>query len=410
MSIPVACIIIAAMLVLSAFFSGMEIAFTSSNKLKLEIDRKGSGFFNFAAGLFTRNAGQYITSMLVGNNIVLVIYSLAVSALLSGLLGYSSVGLETLVATVVIIFLGEYIPKSIVLKNPNFYFKALVVPVYLFYILLYPITKFTSLISSGIIRLFGQRAGAEPIEIYSRAELVSLVEDGGGEKDPEHEMKLFQKALDFPDLLIRDCMVQRINIEAIEVDESIEELTRRFVQTQYSRIFVWEDSIDNIVGYVNVKSLFRGPATIAKALKKVDYVPETMPAGELMNHFIKTHSSIAVVIDEFGGTAGVVSLEDILEEIFGEIEDEHDTPDLVEKETGHHEWIFSCQLEVDYVNEKYGLGIPESDDYDTLAGWIIWSFGDIPPQGEEMTIEGGFEVKILRRTSSRIEVARVRKI
>ncbi len=410
MSTPLACVLIAAMLILSAFFSGMEIAFTSSNKLKLEIDRRGSGFFNFAAGLFTRNAGQYITTLLVGNNVVLVVYSLAVSALLSSLLGVSSVVLETVVATVVIIFLGEYIPKSIVLKNPNFYFKAFSGPVYFFYVLLYPVARFTSLVSAGVIRLFGHRAGAEPVEVYSRAELVSLVEEGGaGEKDPEHEMKLFQNALDFPDLLVRDCMVQRINVEAVEIDAGVEELTRRFVDTQYSRIFVWQDSIDNIVGYVNVKSLFRAPKTIAEVLKKVDYVPETMPAQELMNGFIKSHSSIAVVIDEFGGTAGVVSLEDILEEIFGEIEDEHDTPEMVEKETGHDEWVFSCQLEVDYLNEKYGLGIPESDEYDTLAGFIIFGYADIPPQGEEFTLDG-FQIKILRRTSSRIELARVRRL
>jgi CBS domain containing-hemolysin-like protein len=313
---------------------------------------------------------------------------------------------ETLVATVVIIFIGEYIPKSLVLKNPNFYFKTLAFPVFLFYIILYPIAKFTTLLSQGVIRLFGQRTAAAPVESYSRAELVDLVEEST-ERDPQHEVKLFQNALDFPELLVRDCMVQRINVEAIDVEESIEELSRRFIETQYSRIFVWRSSIDDIIGYVNVKSLFRSPRTIADALKEVDYVPETMPAQELMNHFIKHHSSIAVVIDEFGGTAGVVSLEDILEEIFGEIEDEHDTPDLIEKETGHDEWVLSTQLEVDYLNEKYGLEIPESPEYDTLAGYIIFKHEDIPPQGEVMVF-GRLEIKVLRRTSSRIELARVR--
>jgi CBS domain containing-hemolysin-like protein len=408
MSIVAACITIAAMLVLSAFFSGMEIAFSSSNKLKLEIDRKGSGFFNYAAGLFTRRGGQYITTMLVGNNIVLVVYSLAVSALITALLGHSSMPVETIVATVVLIFVGEYIPKSLVLKNPNFYFKALIFPVWVFYIVLYPITRLTTFISGGVIRLFGGRATAEIHELYSRAELVSLVEETG-EKDPEHEVKLFRRALDFPDLLVRDCMIQRINVEAIEVTETMEELARRFVATQYSRIFVWESSIDNIIGYVNVKTLFRSPLTIRQALKKVDYVPETMPAQELMTHLIKQHASIAVVIDEFGGTAGVVSLEDILEEIFGEIEDEHDTPESIERQIGTHEWIFSCRLEIDYLNEKYGLGIPESDEYDTLAGYIIFNYEDIPPQGEVITTEH-HEVKVLRRTSSRIELAGIRII
>ncbi|MDR2894670.1 MAG: hemolysin family protein [Alistipes sp.] len=403
-----ACILVAAMLALSAFFSGMEIAFTGANKLKMEIDRRGSGFFNYTAGLFSRRGGEYITTMLVGNNIVLVVYSLAVSALLQALTGGSSMALETLTATVVLIFLGEYIPKSLVLKNPNFYFKALSLPVWLFYIVLYPVTKATTLLSSGVIRLFGQRAAAEIPEMYSRAELVSLVGETG-EKDPGHEVKLFQRALDFHDLLVRECMVQRINVEAIDVDDPLEDLTRRFVDTQYSRIFVWEGSIDNIIGYVGVKSLFRSPATIRAALSPVDYVPETMTAQDLMNDMIRRHSSMAVVIDEFGGTAGVVSLEDILEEIFGEIEDEHDTPESIERQIGEGEWILSCSLEIDYLNEKYDLAIPASDEYDTLAGYIIFCHEDIPPQGE-VILTDRHELKVLRRSSSRIELARVRII
>jgi CBS domain containing-hemolysin-like protein len=222
-------------------------------------------------------------------------------------------------------------------------------------------------------------------------------------------VRLFQRALDFNDLLVRDCMVQRINVEATDVDAPIEDLKRRFIETHYSRIFVWEGSIDNIIGYVGVKSLFSRPATIREAMKPVDYVPETMPAQELMNSLIKHHGWIAVVIDEFGGTAGVISLEDILEEIFGEIEDEHDTPESVEKQVGTKDWVFSCWLEVDYLNERYDMEIPESDEYDTLAGYIIFNYEDIPPQGEVIVI-GRHEVKVLRRTSSRIELARVRII
>ena len=406
MTIAASCILIISMLLLSAFFSGMEIAFTSSNKLKTEIDRKQSGFFNYVASVFTRHGGQYITTMLVGNNIVLVVYSLAMSNLFLVVFGYSSAILESLLATVVIIFIGEYIPKSLTLKNPNFYFKSLSFPVYIFYIILYPIAKFTTWLSTGVIRLLGQKSKTEPVELFSRAELVDLVEETD-EKEAEHEVKLFQNALDFPDLMVRDCMVQRINVEAAEATNTIGELTQRFISTQYSRIFIWEGSIDNIIGYVNVKSLFRSPKSIQEALMKVDYVPETMPAQELMNHFIKHNSSIAVVIDEFGGTAGVVSLEDILEEIFGEIEDEHDMPDLIERRTGENDYVFSCQLEVDYLNEKYDLGIPESDEYDTLAGYIIFDYEDIPPQGEVIVI-GRHEIKVLKRTSSRIELARVR--
>ncbi|MDR2890625.1 MAG: hemolysin family protein [Alistipes sp.] len=406
MSVIALCVVIAATMILSAFFSGMEIAFTGSNRLKMEVDRKQGGFFDFAAGVFARHGGQYVTTMLVGNNVALVIFSLAVSRLFSTLAGYSSAGIETLVATVAIIFAGEYIPKSLVLKNPNFWLRTLALPVWLFYVVLYPVARLTTLVSSGIIRLFGQRSSVEPVEIYSRAELVNLANEGG-ERDPEHEVRLFRNALDFPDLVVRDCMVRRINVEAIDVEESMEELTRRFVDTQYSRIFVWRGSIDNMVGYVNVKTLFKQPATIVEALQKVEYVPETMPAHELMTLLIKQHKSIAVVIDEFGGTAGVVSLEDILEEIFGEIEDEHDTTEMIEKQTAPGEWVFSSSLEVDYLNEKYALGIPESDEYDTLAGFIIFGYEDIPPQNEVMTF-GRIEVKVLRRTSSRIELARVR--
>ncbi len=406
MGIAASCILILSMLLLSAFFSGMEIAFTSANKLKTEIDRKQSGFFNYVASIFTRHGGQCITTMLVGNNIVLVVYSLAVSSLFLALTGYNSAFFEALLATVVIIFIGEYIPKSLALKNPNFYFRTLAFPLYIFYIILFPIAKITTWISTGVIRLFGQKVKAEPAELFSRAELVHLV-DETDEKEAEHEVRLFQNALDFPDLLVRDCMVQRINVEAAEIADTIEELVRRFISSQYSRIFIWEGSIDNIIGYVNVKSLFRSPKTIAEVLMEVEYVPETMPAQELMNRFIKRNSSIAVVIDEFGGTAGVVSLEDILEEIFGEIEDEHDTPDLVEKRVGENEYIFSCQIEVDYLNQKYDLGIPESDEYDTLAGYIIFDYEDIPPQGEVLVI-GRHEIKVLKRTSSRIELARVR--
>jgi len=234
---------------------------------------------------------------------------------------------------------------------------------------------------------------------------VSLV-DENRRGEARHEVTLFRRALDFPDLLVRDCMVQRIDVEAVDVTETIEELAARFVATQYSRIFVWDGTIDNIIGYVNVKSLFRSPRTIREAMARVDYVPETMPAQELMTHLIKEHGSIAVVIDEFGGTAGVVSLEDVLEEIFGEIEDEHDTPEMTERRTGANEWVLSCRLEVDYLNEKYELGIPESDEYDTLAGYILSSYGDIPPQGEQITT-AHHRITVLRRTSSRIELARV---
>ena len=401
--------VIVVMLLLSAFFSGMETAFISSNRLKLELERKHNRVLDFIADIFVRNSGQYITTILVGNNIALVVYSLYVSRLYYGLSGGSSVLVETLLATVVIIFVAEFIPKAVVLKNPNFYFKTFAVPVYFFYVLLYPIAKLTTLFSEGVMRLFGREKTDETEVTFDRVELAHLVENSSDENNVEHEIKIFQNVLDFPDLTVRDCMIPRIDIEAVDMDASVAELTRRFIDSKYSRIFVWKDSIDNIVGYVNIKSLFAAPQSISQVLMDVDYVVETMPAQQLMTEFIKKNSSIAVVIDEYGGTAGIISLEDILEEIFGEIEDEHDSQDLVERRIADGEYVFSCRLEVGYLNEKYSLDIRESDEYDTLAGYIIFNYDGIPSNGEVIRIDN-LEIKILKTTSSKIELARVKSL
>ena len=221
---------------------------------------------------------------------------------------------------------------------------------------------------------------------------------------------MFQNALDFADLRVRDAMVSRVDVEAVDIDDcTMEELTERFVKTMYSRIFVWRDSIDNIIGYVNSKRLFESPKSIEEALMKVDYVAETLPLHDLLTHFTKTKSNIAVVIDEFGGTAGIISLEDVLEQIFGEIEDEHDEPDMVEKQISEREFVFSCRLEVEYINEKYSLYIPESDEYDTLAGYIISRYDELPTAGTVMEFDG-LKIKILSTTRSRIELARVEMV
>ncbi len=401
------CIAIVIMLLLSAFFSGMETAFISSNKLRLEIDRKQSPVFSRIAGIFIHHSKQYITTILVGNNIALVVYSLFMSQLYFSLFGQGSILVETLIATVIIIFVAEFLPKAIVRRNPNFYFRTFAFPVFFFYVLLYPIAKLTTWLSIGLIRLFGHRQQSQPVVMFDRNDLAHLVEERGETEETEHEMKLFQNALDFPDLRVRDCMVPRVDIEAIDLHTPVETLTDRFIESQYSRIFVWEESIDNIIGYVNIKSLFRHPKSVAEILMKVDFVPETMPAQQLLTTFIKQRSSVAVVIDEFGGTAGIVSLEDILEEIFGEIEDEHDSQDEVEKVLSEGEYLFSARLEVKYLNEKYDLGIEESEDYDTLAGYIICHAEDIPSVGETIRI-GRHEIRIMKTTSSRVELVRVK--
>ena len=247
---------------------------------------------------------------------------------------------------------------------------------------------------------------------FNREDLAALLEANNTEQhaEPDNELKLFQNALDFADLRVRDCMVPRVDIEAVDIEEtSIGQLTARFVDSKYSRIFVWRGSIDNIVGYVNSKSLFTRPAQVADVMMEVNFVPETMPLQSVLENFIKHRSNIAVVIDEFGGTAGVISLEDVLEQIFGEIEDEHDIPDLTEKRVGEDEYVLSCRLEVKYLNEKYGLGIEESREYDTLAGFIIYNYEGIPSAGETVVI-GDLQLRILRTTRSRIELARVKRL
>lgn len=413
-------IIILVALLFSAFFSGMEIAFTTSNKLKLEIDKKNNRTFDYIASLFMRHPGQYITTILVGNNIALVIYSLYMSKLLSMLvvkLGYApsdvSIILDTLISTIIIIFTAEFIPKTIIKLNPNFYLGLFIVPVYFFYMLLYPVAKVSTWISIFLLRICGLHLKRNHhIKNFDRIDLEHLLEEvaeNEGELDAEQEIKLFQNALDFSDLRVRDCMIPRIDMEAVDAETSIQELSQQFVATQYSRILVYDETIDNIIGYVNAKSLFRNPQTIKQVMMKVDYVPESMSAQRLLEDFIRKRSSIAVVIDEFGGTAGLVSMEDVLEEIFGDIEDEHDSKEGVEKVLGEGEYLLSCRLEVDYLNEKYNLDIPESDDYDTLAGFIIYNFEGIPSQGDEITI-GDKRIRVIKKSQSKLELVRLKVI
>ena len=419
-SVVTSVVIIVVMLMLSAFFSGMEIAFINKNRLKLEIDRKQNRLFDFIADIFARHPGQYITTILVGNNIALVVYSLCMSVLLRALaytFGWTEVAnngsfvLETIIPTIIVIFVGEYIPKSVFRSKPNFYYKFFAPVIYLFYLLLYPIARFTTLLSYGILRLFGRKNEAGEVDMrFDRSDLEHLLDSNNSDAQHEpadQEIKILQNALDFADLRVRDCMISRVDIEAVDgEDTSIEDLTERFVDSMYSRIFVWKGSIDNIVGYVNVKSLFHQPKNIEEVLMEVDFVAETLPLQQMLEHFMKSKSNVAVVIDEFGGTAGIISLEDVLEQIFGDIEDEHDKPEMVEKQVGENEYVFSCRLDVEYLNERYGLNIEESDEYDTLAGYIIYNYDGLPVAGEIITLDN-LRIKILRTTRSRLELARV---
>lgn len=402
--------IIAVMLLFSAFFSGMEIAFLGRNRLREEIDRKQNPMFDRIAEIFQRKSSDYITTILVGNNIALVIYSMFMSMLLSESFAIDNTLAQTILSTVVIIFIGEYIPKSVFKHNPNFYYTLFSPIIFAIYLILYPITRFTTLLSTLLLRLTGQRMEQRNEQMeFNRDDLAQLVEADNVEvqSEDEEDIRLFQNALDFADLRVRDCMVQRVDVEAVDLETTtIEELTERFVETNYSRIFVWHDTIDNIIGYVNSKSLFENPKSISDILIKTIYVAETMPLQAMLETFTKRKASIAVVIDEFGGTAGIISLEDVLEQIFGEIEDEHDVQELVEREIEAGEWEFSARLEVEYLNEKYGLGIPESEEYDTLAGYLIAEYGGIPHEGDEISA-GGYLMRILQREQSRLDLVKV---
>jgi len=323
----------------------MEIAFLSRNRLREEIDRKQSPMFNRIAELFANNPSNYITTILVGNNIALVVYSMYISELLNVQFSVENALVQTIISTIIIIFIGEYIPKSIVRRNPNFYYLIASPVMYVMYVVLYPISRLTTLLSYLLLRLAGNKVEQrkEPTE-FNRDDLAQLVEAENVEVQSEEveDIRLFQNALDFADLRVRDCMVQRVDVEAVDLEStSISHLTERFIETKFSRIFVWHDTIDNIIGYVNSKSLFENPSSISDILIKTIYVAETMPLQAMLETFTKRRANIAVVIDEFGGTAGIISLEDVLEQIFGEIEDEHDEQELVEKVVADGEWIFS---------------------------------------------------------------------
>lgn len=410
-------IIIAIALLLSAFFSGMEIAFLSSNKLRLEIERKQSKTYDHIASLFLKAPGQYISTILVGNNIALVIYSIFMSNLYVSITGSSNYALETLISTLIIIFTSEFLPKAVVKANPNFYLRHFAIPLYGFYIIFYPLSRFATLLSTLLLRLMGKRVTPAPQTAeFGKVDLATLVEEAaGGEESDEEEkedndqrIRLFQNALDFSEQRVRDCMVPRTDIEALEVSSSVDDLRHLFVTTGYSRVPIYDGTIDNIIGYANHKSLFRNPATIREVLRQPLYVPETMSQQKLLGALIHDHKSMAIVIDEFGSTAGLVTLEDLLEQIFGEIEDEHDADYLVEKQINDNEYILAGRLEIDHLNESYRLGIPESDRYDTLAGYILDQSEDIPRPGDIIKADG-LKIKILRTSRTRIELVQLTK-
>lgn len=408
-------LIIGLSVLFSALFSGMEIAFVSANKLRIELNRKRGLFSSRIIHIFSRNPGQYIATMLVGNNIALVVYGIEMAKMLEPAIShyiYNETGVlitQTIISTIIILVTAEFLPKSIFRLHPNGFLNFFSLPMLFFYFVFYPVSKLTTWISLGIIRkiLRQEVRFGEEKRIFGKIDLdhfVGEVQDTDS-SDANHQMEIeiFQNALDFSEIKVRDCMIPRTDIEAIDVNATIPELRDKFIDTNYSRLPVFQESIDNIIGYVNSKDLFKKPQSIKSKLIKIDFVPETMRANKLLTNFIKDHKSIAIVVDEFGGTAGLVTIEDIIEEIIGEIDDEHDMSDLVEKQLGETEFIFSGRLEVDYLNEKYKLNIPESDEYETLAGYVLSVYQSIPKPHEVIAL-GSFRIKVAKMDGTRIDL------
>jgi CBS domain containing-hemolysin-like protein len=413
-------LIILLAIILSAFFSGMEIAFVASNRLRIELDRKQRVFGSRIIKLFTDNPGQYIATMLIGNNFSLVIYGLVFSkilgALLAPVLGSDLLILiiNTFLSTAVILLVAEFLPKTIFIISPNFFLKFLSIPTLIFFFLFYPISKFTLAASNLFIRIFFKINPGEKKQedlVFSKVDLdhfVNLSNQSKEESEPEHrDIRIFQNALDFSNVKLRECMVPRTEIEAVEAKSSMEQLKEKFVETRLSRILVYQETIDNIIGYFELKDIFRNPSDIMSMIRKLAIVPETMPANKLLKLFVEEKKNIALVVDEFGGTSGMVTIEDVLEEIVGDIEDEHDTTDLTEKIVGHNEYILSGRFEIDYLNEKYHLNLPEEDDYETLAGMILFYHGSIPGNNDIIRI-GNFVIKVLRASTTRLELVNLK--
>ena len=404
-------------LLLSAFFSGMEIAFLTSNKLRIEIDKSKKGVTQALIDLFISHSGMYITTLLVGNNVVMVIYGIFMSDLLVKQFEFLhlSIGVElfveTLVSTLIILVFAEFLPKTVFRLRSNLFLKLFSVPVFLFYLLFFPLSYFSVWLGGWLLRIFtGRKLGhKEPNRAFGKVDLNNLIEEGevnARQEEEMHEIKLFRNALDFSEVKLRECIVPRPDVVALSIDSSIEELTQLFIDTGLSRILIYKESIDDIIGYVHISTLFKDPPTIAKALSRVLIVPETMSAQRLLNLFIRDQKSVAVVVDEFGITAGIVTIEDIMEEIFGEIEDEHDHLNLKDVMISEQEYIFSGRLEVDYLNEKYHLDLEEREEYETLAGLVLYFNQSIPQEGETIVVNN-LTFKILSVKNARIEEIKV---
>lgn len=406
-------------LLLSAFFSGMEIAFVSSNRMLAEMDKGTSRLTRRLQTFFYKNPNDFVSTMLVGNNIVLVVYGIFVARLLDntifkGLDPAISVTADTILSTLVVLFTGEFLPKTLFKSNPNKFFSFFVFPAYLFYLLLWPVSRFSTFLSKILLKISGVKVDKDNDEgEFSKVDLDYLVQssidNASDNSQIDDEVRIFQNALDFSDTKVRDCMVPRTEICAVEKSSSLSDLKNIFIESGKSKILVYDNDIDHIIGYIHSLELFRNPNDWHNHIRTMPFVPETMSARKMMQTFLQQKKSLGVVVDEFGGTSGIISLEDIVEEIFGDIEDEHDNSNYIAQKNPDGSYLLSARLEIDKVNDLFSLDIPESEDYMTIGGFILHEYENFPKLNEVVRI-GRFEFKIIKNTMTKIELVRLKVI
>lgn len=405
-------------MILSAFFSGMEIAFVSSNRMLAQMDKEKMGISKRFLSLFFNNPNSFVSTMLVGNNIVLVVYGILIARLFdqtifAGMDAAFTVPADTVLSTLIILFTGEFLPKTLFQSNPNRLMQVFAFPAYLFYVILWPISRFATFLSGLILRLFRVRIPKDAISGgFSKVDLdyliQSSIDNARSNEEIENEVKIFHNALDFPDTKVRDCMVPRTEINSVDINTcTLDELRQKFIESGNSKIIVYTEDIDHIKGYIHSSELFKNPSSWKDGIRSMPFVPETMPAQKLMQILLQQKKSLGVVVDEFGGTSGIVSLEDIVEEIFGEIEDEHDSLKYVAKQTNEDEYLLSARLEIDKVNEMFSLDLPESEEYMTLGGLILNAYRSFPKLNEIVKI-GKFEFKIIKIATAKIELVQLK--
>lgn len=408
-------LIIIISLILSAFFSGMEIAYVSANKIHIEIEKKQNNFLSKVLNRITRRPSKFIATMLVGNNIALVIYGFFMGALLMRYIeleGPLQILVHTLISTFVILITAEFLPKVFFQIYANKLLKFFVLPAYLFYLVFSVVSEFVIWISDLVLKVFFKTEGDAVQLSFSKVELGNYISEqieSIQEKDEiDSEIQIFQNALEFSEVKAREVMVPRTEVVGVEIHTTPKELAQLFTETGLSKILAYKDNIDDILGYVHSFELFKKPTELKKILMPIVFVPESMLAKDVLNILSKKRKSIAVVIDEYGGTSGIITVEDIIEELFGEIEDEHDSVEMVELEIGPNQYQFSARLEVDYINETYKLDLPEHDAYETLGGMIVNFTEEIPQPNETLQMDG-YSIKILEVSNTKIELVEVKK-